>query len=165
MRLEKSRHRQHKKCKDDFEEFRQIPRIKSHKSRRLQHRRNGRNTDAAALYGDERGDGVRKQGKNLRQNKHQRPLKKGGELDNDAQREVMLTDEPFGDFRRTNRLHFHLSRVQQKRHCERVIDRLRPSFALQYSLKKWIYILNSSLENILKTNPFSLLNVGLILPI
>ena len=57
--LEKSRHRQHQKRKDDFEEFRQIPRNKSHKSRRLQHRRNGRNTDTVALYGEEWGDGVR----------------------------------------------------------------------------------------------------------
>ena len=58
--LGKSRHRQHQKCKDNFEKFRQIPRNKSHKSRRLQHRRNGRNTDAAALYGDERSDGKTK---------------------------------------------------------------------------------------------------------
>ncbi len=49
----KSRHWQHQKRKDNIEEFRQIPRNKSHKSRRLQHRRNGRDSDIAALYGDE----------------------------------------------------------------------------------------------------------------
>ena len=55
----KSRNWQYQKCKDYFEKFRQIPRNKSHKSQQLQHRRNGRDSDAAALYGDEWGDVVR----------------------------------------------------------------------------------------------------------